>query len=42
MSENPKKGEKNDSWKASPNAGRVLALLAAVGAVVILLAGFLN
>ncbi|MFQ3612500.1 MAG: hypothetical protein SNJ68_02145 [Cyanobacteriota bacterium] len=42
MSENREKGEKNYSWKGSPNAGRVLALLAAVGAVLILLAGFLN
>ncbi len=38
----PEKPEKNYSWKGSPNAGRVLAILAAVGAVVILLAGFFH
>ncbi|MEN9232275.1 MAG: hypothetical protein Q6L68_15365 [Thermostichus sp. DG02_5_bins_236] len=42
MLEKPEKAEKNYSWKGSPNAGRVLAILAAVGAVIILLAGFLN
>lgn len=42
MSEEPERTEKKYSWKGSPNAGRVLAILAAIGAVVILLAGFLN
>ncbi|MEN9203942.1 MAG: hypothetical protein Q6K80_07460 [Thermostichus sp. DG_1_6_bins_120] len=42
MSEKPEKAEKNYSWKGSPNAGRVLAILAAIGAVVILLAGFFD
>ncbi|MEN9226488.1 MAG: hypothetical protein Q6L60_14500 [Thermostichus sp. HHBFW_bins_43] len=42
MPEEPEKPEKNYSWKGSPNAGRVLAILAVIGAVVILLAGFLN
>ncbi len=32
--------EKNYSWKGSPNAGRVLAILVIVSAIVLLLAGF--
>lgn len=32
--------DKNYSWKGSPNAGLVLSLLAVVGAIVIILAGF--
>ncbi len=32
----------NHSWKGSPNAGLVLSILALVGAVVVILAGFSN
>lgn len=32
--------DKNYSFKGSPNAGLVLSILAAVGAVLVLLAGF--
>jgi hypothetical protein len=32
--------DKQYSWKGSPNAGRVLAILAVIGAVALLLAGF--
>lgn len=32
--------DKNYSWQGSPNAGSVLTILALVGAVVVLLAGF--
>lgn len=32
--------DKHYSWKGSPNAGSVLTILAIVGAVVVLLAGF--
>ena len=32
--------DKNYSFKGSPNAGLVLAILAVVGAVVVLLTGF--
>lgn len=34
------KKEKNYSWKGSPNAGLVLMILAGIGALLILLAGF--
>jgi hypothetical protein len=34
------KEEKNYSWKGSPNAGLVLTILAGIGGVLILLAGF--
>lgn len=34
--------EKNYSWQGSPNAGKVLAILALVGGLVILLSGFLS
>ncbi|MFS8876927.1 hypothetical protein [Synechococcus sp. H55.11] len=40
--EEPEKPEKSYSWKGSANAGRVLTILAVVGGVVILLAGFLQ
>ena len=42
MPAEPKKSEKNFSWKGSADAGRALTILAAVGAAVILLAGFLQ
>jgi hypothetical protein len=32
--------DQNYSWKGSPNAGRVLAILAVIGAVALVLAGF--
>lgn len=32
--------DKNYSWKGSPNAGLVLTILAGVGAVALVLAGF--
>lgn len=32
--------DQNYSWKGSPNAGRVLAILAVIGAVTLVLAGF--
>lgn len=32
--------EKNYSWKGSPNAGRVLALLALSAGILLILAGF--
>jgi hypothetical protein len=32
--------DKNYSWKGSPNAGRVLAILAVLGAVLLFAAGF--
>jgi len=32
--------DKNYSWKGSPNAGVVLSVLAAVGAIAVILAGF--
>ncbi len=32
--------DKNYSWKGSPNAGRVLTILALVAAAVLVLAGF--
>jgi len=34
--------DKNYSWKGSPNAGKVLMIVAAVGAVAVFLAGFLG
>jgi hypothetical protein len=34
--------EKNYSWKGSPNAGKVLAILAAVAALALVLAGFVS
>ncbi|MFS8856767.1 hypothetical protein NW851_09135 [Synechococcus sp. H55.7] len=42
MPEESEKPEKSYSWKGSANAGRVLTILAVVGGVVILLAGFLQ
>ncbi|MGY2927895.1 hypothetical protein [Synechococcus sp. R55.8] len=42
MPAEPKKSEKNFSWKGSADAGRALTILAVVGAAVILLAGFLQ
>lgn len=32
--------EKNYSWQGSPNAGVVLSIVAGLGALVVLLAGF--
>ncbi len=32
--------EKNYSWKGSPNAGKVLAVLAAIGALLVIFSGF--
>lgn len=32
--------EKNYSWKGSPNAGVVLSILAALGAIAVLFVGF--
>lgn len=32
--------DKNYSWKGSPNAGKVLTILAALGALGFILAGF--
>lgn len=32
--------DKNYSWKGSPNAGVVLSILAVIGAVTFILAGF--
>jgi hypothetical protein len=34
--------EKNYSWRGSPNAGLVLSILAGLGAVLVILAGFAN
>jgi hypothetical protein len=32
--------DKNYSWKGSPNAGLVLSILAVIGAIALVLAGF--